>query len=200
MTVDWVGRMAETAIRLLSIFLLETDRSVKDVRSADVHLPLTERTGSGNQSGRLPLYMIASSPHTLPQFLSGIFHFFVVSKVDKYNSRITGKHAALGVQTAVSGVQAFNRICGMVTMHVSLFAASAGYGDYLDDEKFEMMEFPANTVPDGAQFAVPVDGDRMEPLYKDGQLVWVQQCTDLNVGDVGLFVVDGHGYIKTYDE
>lgn len=110
MTIDWVGRMADTAIRLLSIFLLETDRSVKDVRSADVHLPLTERTGSGNQSGRLPLYMIASSPHTLPQFLSGIVHFFVVSKVDKYNSRITGKHATLGVQTAVSGVQAFNRI------------------------------------------------------------------------------------------
>ena len=88
----------------------------------------------------------------------------------------------------------------MVTMPVSLLAASAGLGDYLDDENFEMKEFPASTVPDGAQFAVPVDGDSMEPLYKDGQLVWVQQCTDLNVGDVGLFVVDGHGYIKTYDE
>lgn len=48
--------------------------------------------------------------------------------------------------------------------------------------------------------AVPVDGDSMEPLYQDGQLAWIQKTMDLNVGDVGLFVVDGHGYIKTYDE
>ena len=88
----------------------------------------------------------------------------------------------------------------MVTMPVSLLSASAGYGDFLDEEHFEMQEFPASTVPEGAQFAVPVDGDSMEPLYKDGQLVWVQKCTNLNEGDVGLFVVDGHGYIKTYKE
>ncbi len=27
-----------------------------------------------------------------------------------------------------------------------------------------------------------------------------RETPNLNVGDVGLFVVDGHGYIKTYDE
>ena len=64
----------------------------------------------------------------------------------------------------------------------------------------ETREFPASSVPDGADFAVPVDGDSMEPLYQDGQLAWVQLTPNLNVGDVGLFVVDGHGYIKTYDE
>ena len=88
----------------------------------------------------------------------------------------------------------------MIEMPVSLLPASAGYGDYLDEENFEMKEFPASSVPEGADFAVPVDGDSMEPLYQDGQLAWVQKTTDLNVGDVGLFVVDGHGYIKTYDE
>lgn len=40
----------------------------------------------------------------------------------------------------------------------------------------------------------------MEPLYHGGQLAWIQQTPILNVGDVGLFVVDDHGYIKTYDE
>lgn len=88
----------------------------------------------------------------------------------------------------------------MIEMPVSYLAASAGYGDYLDDEYFEKREFPASSVPDGADFAVPVNGDSMEPLYQDGQLVWIQRTSYLNVGDVGLFIVDGHGYIKTYDE
>lgn len=88
----------------------------------------------------------------------------------------------------------------MIEMPVSLLPASAGFGDFLDDENMEMREFPASSVPDGADFAVPVDGDSMEPLYKDGQLVWVQRTPTLNVGDVGLFTIDNHGFIKTYDE
>ena len=85
-------------------------------------------------------------------------------------------------------------------MPVSLLPASAGTGDYLDDECFEKKTFPASSVPEGADFAVPVDGDSMEPLYKDGQLAWIQATSSLNVGDVGLFTVDGHGFIKNYDE
>ena len=83
---------------------------------------------------------------------------------------------------------------------VSILPASAGLGDYLDDERFEMKEFPSGSVPEAADFAVPVDGDSMEPLYVDGQLAWVQLTQQLNVGDTGLFVIDGEGFIKTYDE
>ena len=88
----------------------------------------------------------------------------------------------------------------MIEMPVSRLPASAGYGDYLDGELFDMQKFPESAVPDGADFAVPVDGDSMEPLYRDGQLVWVRKCACLNVGEVGLFVADGQGYLKTYDE
>ena len=88
----------------------------------------------------------------------------------------------------------------VIEMPVSLLPASAGYGDFLDDENMQMQEFPAGSVPEGADFAVPVDGDSMEPLYRDGQLVWIQKTVTLNVGDVGLVTVDGHGFIKTYDE
>ena len=83
---------------------------------------------------------------------------------------------------------------------VSLFPASAGFGDYLDDERFEIKEFPASSVPEDADFAVPVNGDSMEPLYVHGQLAWIQQTTQLNIGETGLFVIEGEGFIKTYDE
>ena len=87
-----------------------------------------------------------------------------------------------------------------ITRSVSLYPASAGFGDYLDGEAFEDVEFPENAVPDEADFAVPVDGDSMEPLYVDGQLAWIQKTEQLRDGEVGLFVVDGDGFIKTYKE
>ena len=40
----------------------------------------------------------------------------------------------------------------------------------------------------------------MEPVLHDGQYAWVEECTRLNPGEVGLFVVDGEGFIKVYDE
>lgn len=88
----------------------------------------------------------------------------------------------------------------LIRKPVSLYPASAGFGDFLDDERFEMKEFPVSSVPEDADFAVPVDGDSMEPLYVNGQLVWVQLTPQLNAGEIGLFVIDGEGFIKTYDE
>lgn len=83
---------------------------------------------------------------------------------------------------------------------VSALPASAGTGAFLDDDNFEMVSFPEKSVPDGADFGVRVSGDSMEPVYHDGQIVWVQACSALNPGEVGLFMYDGNGYIKVYEE
>ncbi len=40
----------------------------------------------------------------------------------------------------------------------------------------------------------------MEPVYRDGQIVWVHRCQSLLPGEVGLFIYDGSGYIKVYGE
>ena len=40
----------------------------------------------------------------------------------------------------------------------------------------------------------------MEPVYHDGQIVWMQQCGTLRPGEVGVFVYDGSGYLKAYSE
>jgi SOS-response transcriptional repressor LexA len=85
-------------------------------------------------------------------------------------------------------------------MNVSLLPASAGLGEALDNNAFERMSFPAASVPAGASFAVRVHGDSMEPVLHDGQYAWVRETASLNPGDVGLFIVDGDGYIKVYGE
>ncbi len=88
----------------------------------------------------------------------------------------------------------------MVEMDVSTLPASAGFGEALDNNLFERRLFPASSVPAGAGFAVRVSGDSMEPVLRDGQYAWVEECARLNPGEVGLFTVDGEGFIKVYDE
>lgn len=83
---------------------------------------------------------------------------------------------------------------------VSTLAVSAGAGEFLDEQNFEMVEFPEGSVPAEAEFGIRVSGDSMEPVYHDGQIVWVKRTNELSVGDVGIFVCNGEGYLKVYGE
>lgn len=91
-------------------------------------------------------------------------------------------------------------IIKFIDMPVSDLAVSAGTGAFLDEGNFHMVSFPEASVPKGADFGVRVSGDSMEPVYHDGQIVWVQQCDRVRVGEVGVFIYDGEGYLKVYDE
>ncbi len=85
-------------------------------------------------------------------------------------------------------------------MLVSNYRASAGVGFSLENgDDFEKIMVPVDEVPDGADFGVRIDGDSMEPVYHDGQLIWIQQTQTLTPGEVGLFVLDGNGYVKRFE-
>ena len=89
-----------------------------------------------------------------------------------------------------------SRICE-VLIHIRV---SAGTGSFLDEDNFEIVSFPENAVPAEADFGVRVSGNSMEPVYHDGQIVWVERCETLSIGQVGVFVYDGEGYLKSYGE
>lgn len=74
-------------------------------------------------------------------------------------------------------------------------AVSAGTGQFLDGEDYEMVEVGAE-VPEGANFGVRVAGDSMEPEFHDGQTVWVRQQRSLMTGEIGIFLYDGNAYLK----
>ena len=84
-------------------------------------------------------------------------------------------------------------------MPVSTLAVSAGPGEFLDEDGFEMIQFPKSAVPNGADFGVRVNGDSMEPVYHDDQIVWVEKTDTLQPGEVGVFICNGEGYLKVYD-
>ena len=87
-----------------------------------------------------------------------------------------------------------------VEMPVSMLPVSAGTGEFLDAESFEMVSFPESSIPAGAEFGIRVSGDSMEPVYQDGQIVWVRPCQSLHPGEVGVFLYDGNGYLKVFGE
>ena len=74
--------------------------------------------------------------------------------------------------------------------------ASAGTGAFLDSDDYEHIEYPADDVPYGTDFAVKIQGNSMEPDYIDGSVAFVRKQTEINDGDIGIFVLNGEGYIK----
>ena len=74
--------------------------------------------------------------------------------------------------------------------------ASAGGGNTLfGDLDDEPLALTANSITRKADFLVKVSGDSMLPLYSDGDTVLVSK-EPVDIGDIGLFVIDGSGYIK----
>jgi repressor LexA len=78
--------------------------------------------------------------------------------------------------------------------------ASAGNGHFLDGEHYEMVDFPANAVPPDSTFCVRIAGDSMEPEFHDHDIVFVKQMPMIESGQIGVFVLNGEGYIKQYFE
>ena len=74
--------------------------------------------------------------------------------------------------------------------------ASAGTGNILDSELAEELLVPESAEAEQADFVISVGGDSMEPTYHDGDKVFVEKCDAVDVGEVGIFVVNGDVYIK----
>lgn len=118
-------------------------------------------------------------------------------------SRDSEKHSSLAnssVQPEVIRIEEILSERRMIPVKLSLMRTSAGTGCFLDEEYFETVMMPEDDVPIGTDFAVTVSGNSMEPRFHDGETVFVRQCSSLRPGEIGLFILDGQGYIKKYSE
>ena len=88
----------------------------------------------------------------------------------------------------------------LVEFPVSELAVSAGPGAFLDEGHTELVSFPADRIPRGADLGIRVRGDSMEPVYHDGQIIFIRLCDRVEPGQVGVFVCDGEGFLKVYSE
>ncbi|MDE7362962.1 MAG: hypothetical protein K2N38_13625 [Oscillospiraceae bacterium] len=78
--------------------------------------------------------------------------------------------------------------------------ASAGSGVQLDEGFTEPMQIKPTPIAERANYAVRVSGNSMEDTYYDGDIVLVETCPDVAIGEIGIFIVNDQGYIKQRGE
>ncbi|MCD7830705.1 MAG: XRE family transcriptional regulator [Firmicutes bacterium] len=96
----------------------------------------------------------------------------------------------------VSKENAIARTAQMTLPHVGL-KASAGIGEsLLNDDDTQDWTVEVNAETRKADFCVTIHGDSMKPTYRDGDIALVRQQPSVEVGEVGIFALNGEGYIK----
>ena len=75
-------------------------------------------------------------------------------------------------------------------------SVSAGTGLYLDDEQVATISFGADMIPNGTDFCLKVNGDSMDPMFHDGDYVFIKRETDFRNGSIGVVIVNGDAYLK----
>ncbi len=75
--------------------------------------------------------------------------------------------------------------------------ASAGSGEYLfDDIPTDVIKVKDTPESRKADFVIGVNGSSMEPDYSDGEKVFVEKSSDIEIGEVGVFVRGNECFIK----
>ena len=72
--------------------------------------------------------------------------------------------------------------------------ASAGTGIWLSDESIETILYP-RPVPKH-DIALRVRGNSMEPLFQDGEIVFIKKTKNVNNGQIIIIIVNNEAYIK----
>ena len=85
-----------------------------------------------------------------------------------------------------------------VQVRHSIFKVSAGVGEWLSDEKWNMITILDTPQARKATFALTIEGDSMMPDFEDGDIVLVKQQDAVDIGQICIYTVDGKGYIKKY--
>ena len=75
---------------------------------------------------------------------------------------------------------------------------SAGPGEFLDASQAVEIYIPDSDKTADADFALKISGNSMEPKYRDGDILLVEDCESVEVGEPGIFVLDGDGYFKIF--
>lgn len=76
-----------------------------------------------------------------------------------------------------------------------LTGLSAGTGLFVfDDIPTQVINVPEEYKD--ADFVIGVSGDSMQPTYFNGDKVAVKKCPCIDKGEIGVFMIDGSGYIK----
>ena len=79
-----------------------------------------------------------------------------------------------------------------------LQSASAGTGEFSDDDIAEQVAVLYNKYTSKADYIMRVHGNSMEPQIFDGDRVLVRSQPAVDLGETGIFILNGDRYVKIY--
>ena len=75
--------------------------------------------------------------------------------------------------------------------------ASAGNGQVVfEDMPVDRIEIPDIPKYKRVSYAIGVNGQSMEPLYSDGDILLIEPTCQVEIGEIGIFIVDGEAFVK----
>ncbi|EYO54421.1 phage transcriptional repressor [Staphylococcus aureus DAR3902] len=84
--------------------------------------------------------------------------------------------------------------------YIACGATGAGIGEELyDDILHEEVFFKEDETPSNADFCILVNGDSMEPMFKQGTYAFIKKEDSIKDGTIALVVLDGVSLIKRVD-
>ncbi len=84
-----------------------------------------------------------------------------------------------------------------ITIKHSFHKVSAGHGfDLNNEDDWEEIEVTDTPEARRADFSLTISGDSMEPIYSDGEIVLIKSQSAVDIGETGIFIVNGSGFIK----
>ncbi len=97
--------------------------------------------------------------------------------------------------------ESMKQAAGLGKRKISLFdlPVSAGTGVFLTDTESVTISIPSTAQTESADYALRIKGNSMEPKYKDGDILLVEECDSVEYGELGIFILDGDGYFKKYE-
>lgn len=95
-------------------------------------------------------------------------------------------------------INSYKHETGIIQLPYFDLPVSAGSGVFLDSDTYEILDVPDTAASRQATYAVRVSGDSMEPDFQNGDKILVRQQPTLEIGDLGIFILNGEGYFKEY--
>lgn len=79
--------------------------------------------------------------------------------------------------------------------------ASAGTGQIIFDmPPTKRIEIPNTPDYRKVDYAIGVNGTSMQPLYNDGDMLLVEMTEDIEIGEIGIFRINGESFVKKLGE
>lgn len=121
-------------------------------------------------------------------------------KLNNYNKKVIlhEMSALLELQEEYVKEETPETVHQKIKLFINDAVAAAGFSPELPETSGQYALFDPDPVVNEADEVIRVNGDSMEPMYSDGDLVFVKHVPSVREGEIGIFIHHNAGYIKQY--